>query len=40
LKKLRWRLWWWGWGLGRRREDVERERVRWWKRMWKARGYR
>jgi hypothetical protein len=40
LKKLRWRLWWWGWGWRRGREEVERERVRWWKRMWKARGYR
>jgi magnesium transporter len=37
LKKLKWRLWW---GVGRRREDVERERVKWWKRLWKVRAHR
>jgi hypothetical protein len=37
LKKLKLQLWWWGWWGGRGREEVERERMIWWKRMWKAR---
>jgi len=38
LKKWKWRLWWWGWGRRSCEGEKERERIKWWKGMWKLRS--